>query len=58
MIHDPYDAWDPPEAEVVAAGGPSRIYDDQPTEEPPRPRVGFTPTLPEREPLLWDADQA
>ena len=41
-LEPPEDRWEPWPPNVVALDGPSRIYDDNPPTDAPRP-VGFTP---------------
>lgn len=42
--------------DTVITGGPSRIYDADPTPDLPRRPIGFRPI--ETEPVLWDGDNA
>ncbi len=55
---EPEDRWEPWRIDIHLTGGPERIYDDNPTQEPPRRQVGFFMPEDETEPLLWEGDGA
>jgi hypothetical protein len=47
------------DATVVLSGGPARVVTDEPDPDfVAPPLLGFTRPTGEREPLLWDGDQA
>lgn len=54
----PEDRWEPDAASIRETTGPTRVVTDEPDPDYTPNPIGFAPPRIEREPLLWEGDQA